>query len=85
MAEMDFTDRALLKLAEANKAGTTPERANALRLESITLALLSVAERLKATEDEVSRVKDALWDPYGFSTGYHIGQISRRLRDEQSD
>ncbi|MET7705443.1 hypothetical protein [Micromonospora sp. NPDC005413] len=81
MPKLDPVARAENCIALAQEPHTEPEKAQALRLEAVTLGLLAVAHELRGLRETVSGVSEALTDPYGRgNTGTGLHYISDYLK-----
>ncbi|MET9301795.1 hypothetical protein ABZX66_20975 [Micromonospora aurantiaca] len=65
MPKLDPIERAENYLALAQDSDTAPDKAQALRLEAVTLGLLAVAHEMRELREAVSWAGEALVDPHG--------------------
>lgn len=81
MPKLDPIARAENYIELAQDSDTSPEKAQILRLEAVTLGLLAVANEVRELREAVSWAGEALHDPHGGgSAGASLHYISDFLK-----
>lgn len=85
MPKLDPVARAENYIALAQESDTAPEKAQALRLEAVTLGLLAVANEIRELRGAVEAVAEALHDPHGGGNAgaslYHMSDWLKKIAE----